>query len=171
MKADPHARLDDVRNAGLGTDRRHPRFFIGFAAVSSRPHREEPQGILGLSPLEVGFLVPPPPFGIPASDPVLRMGGYDRWEEALPGPPPPLHHRMAGLFLTLASYYPARMTLRSTVDSLPRGAVRVRDRHIFRRDQPGGVLVSKARQGTALAPRRIGNLAPEFSRSSCPLPW
>ncbi|MBE0569225.1 MAG: MFS transporter [Deltaproteobacteria bacterium] len=87
-------------------------FFIGFAAVSLfGPTAKSLKGIMGLGPLEVGFLVAAPSL----SGSLLRIP-FSAWVDTTGGKKPFLILLllsivgMAGLSLTLGSYYPARMT-------------------------------------------------------------
>lgn len=87
-------------------------FFIGFAAVSLfGPTAKSLKGIMGLGPLEVGFLVAAPSL----SGSLLRIP-FSAWVDTTGGKKPFLVLLllsivgMAGLFLILDAYYPARMT-------------------------------------------------------------
>lgn len=87
-------------------------FFIGFAAVSLfGPTAKNLKGVLGLSPLEVGFLVATPSL----SGSLLRIP-FSAWVDTTGGKKPFLVLLvlsivgMAGLYLTLDNFYPARMT-------------------------------------------------------------
>ena len=87
-------------------------FFIGFAAVSLfGPTAKSLKGIMGLGPLEVGFLVAAPSL----SGSLLRIP-FSAWVDTNGGKKPFLVllllsiAGMTGLFLTLHSCYPARMT-------------------------------------------------------------
>jgi len=87
-------------------------FFVGFAAVSLfGPTAKSLKGIMGLSPLEVGFLVAAPSL----SGSLLRIP-FSAWVDTTGGKKPFLVLLflsivgMSGLFLTLHSFYPDRMT-------------------------------------------------------------
>jgi NNP family nitrate/nitrite transporter-like MFS transporter len=87
-------------------------FFIGFAAVSLfGPTAKSLKGIMGLGPLEIGFLVAVPSL----SGSLLRIP-FSAWVDTTGGKKPFLILLllsivgMAGLFLTLHTYYPDRMT-------------------------------------------------------------
>jgi NNP family nitrate/nitrite transporter-like MFS transporter len=87
-------------------------FFIGFAAVSLfGPTAKNLKGIMDLGPLEVGFLVAAPSL----SGSLLRIP-FSAWVDTTGGKKPFLVLLllsiigMSGLFLTLRSFYPARMT-------------------------------------------------------------
>ncbi|HSL92198.1 MAG TPA: MFS transporter [Candidatus Limnocylindrales bacterium] len=87
-------------------------FFIGFAAVSLfGPTAKSLKGILDLGPLGVGFLVAVPSL----SGSLLRIP-FSAWVDTTGGRKPFLVLLllsivgMAGLFLTLHSFYPDRMT-------------------------------------------------------------
>jgi NNP family nitrate/nitrite transporter-like MFS transporter len=112
MKAEPHAGLTTFGTPAQGLAGATLGFFIGFAAVSLfGPTAKNLKGILGLSPLEVGFLVAAPSL----SGSLLRIP-FSAWVDTTGGKKPFLVLLllsiigMAGLFLTLRSYYPARMT-------------------------------------------------------------
>jgi len=109
-----------VSNAGFGTIGTPVQgltgatlgFFIGFAAVSLfGPTAKSLKGIMGLGPLEVGFLVAAPSL----SGSLLRIP-FSAWVDTTGGKKPFLVLLllsiigMTGLALTLGSYYPARMT-------------------------------------------------------------
>ena len=87
-------------------------FFIGFAAVSLfGPTAKNLKGIMGLGPLEVGFLVAAPSL----SGSLLRIP-FSAWVDTTGGKKPFLVLLflsiigMTGLFVTLHSCYPDRMT-------------------------------------------------------------
>jgi NNP family nitrate/nitrite transporter-like MFS transporter len=112
MRDEPHAGfrargspIQGLTGATLG-------FFVGFAAVSLfGPTAKSLKGIMGLSPLEVGFLVAAPSL----SGSLLRIP-FSAWVDTTGGKKPFLVLLflsivgMSGLFLTLHSYYPDRMT-------------------------------------------------------------
>src|SRR5512141_702452 len=112
MKTEPHAGKTMFGTPAQGLAGATLGFFIGFAAVSLfGPTAKNLKGILGLSPLEVGFLVAAPSL----SGSLLRIP-FSAWVDTTGGKKPFLVLLllsivgMAGLFLTLHSYYPARMT-------------------------------------------------------------
>jgi NNP family nitrate/nitrite transporter-like MFS transporter len=112
MKTDPRAGFTTVGTPARGLAGATLGFFIGFAAVSLfGPTAKSLKGLLGLSPLEVGFLVAAPSL----SGSLLRIP-FSAWVDTSGGKKPFLVLLflsllgMAGLFLTLRSYYPARMT-------------------------------------------------------------
>jgi NNP family nitrate/nitrite transporter-like MFS transporter len=112
MKTEPHAGFSTIGTPARGLTGATLGFFIGFAAVSLfGPTAKSLKGILGLSPLEVGFLVAAPSL----SGSLLRIP-FSAWVDTTGGKKPFLVLLflsiigMAGLFLTLRSYYPARMT-------------------------------------------------------------
>src|SRR4030066_803177 len=87
----------------------------------------------------------PLPFGVAAPDPVFGRGLPHGGKEAVPGPPPAFHPRDGRTFSDPPLLLPGPdASLVLPADPLPRGVVRVRDRHIFRRDQPGCLLVPEA---------------------------
>jgi NNP family nitrate/nitrite transporter-like MFS transporter len=139
-------------------------FFIGFAAVSLfGPTAKSIKGILGLGPLEIGFLVAAPSL----SGSLLRIP-FSAWVDTTGGKKPFLVllllsiAGMAGLFLTLHTFYPARMTPSFYPLILLLGVLCGCGIATF---SVGIGQVSywypKARQGTALGTYAgIGNLAP-----------
>jgi NNP family nitrate/nitrite transporter-like MFS transporter len=112
MGTEPRAGFSTIGTPAQGLAGATLGFFIGFAAVSLfGPTAKSLKGILGLSPLEVGFLVAAPSL----SGSLLRIP-FSAWADTTGGKKPFLVLLllsivgMAGLFLTLRSYYPARMT-------------------------------------------------------------
>jgi NNP family nitrate/nitrite transporter-like MFS transporter len=112
MKDEPHGSLATIGTPAGGLAGATLGFFIGFAAVSLfGPTAKSLKGIMGLGPLEVGFLVAAPSL----SGSLLRIP-FSAWVDTTGGKKPFLVLLllsilgMAGLFLTLRSYYPARMT-------------------------------------------------------------
>lgn len=112
MKAEPRASYTTIGTPVQGLTGATLGFFIGFAAVSLfGPTAKSLKGIMGLSPLEVGFLVAAPSL----SGSLLRIP-FSAWVDTTGGKKPFLVLLllsilgMAGLSLTLGSYYPARMT-------------------------------------------------------------
>ena len=112
MKTESQAGFPTIGTPTQGLTGATLGFFIGFAAVSLfGPTAKGLKGILGLTPLEVGFLVAAPSL----SGSLLRIP-FSAWVDTTGGKKPFLVLLllsiigMAGLFLTLRSYYPARMT-------------------------------------------------------------
>jgi NNP family nitrate/nitrite transporter-like MFS transporter len=112
MKAEPRASFTTIGTPVQGLTGATLGFFIGFAAVSLfGPTAKSLKGIMGLGPLEVGFLVAAPSL----SGSLLRIP-FSAWVDTTGGKKPFLVLLllsilgMAGLSLTLGSYYPARMT-------------------------------------------------------------
>jgi MFS transporter, NNP family, nitrate/nitrite transporter len=112
MKTEPRASFTTIGTPVQGLTGATLGFFIGFAAVSLfGPTAKSLKGIMGLSPLEVGFLVAAPSL----SGSLLRIP-FSAWVDTTGGKKPFLVLLflsilgMAGLSLTLGSYYPARMT-------------------------------------------------------------
>lgn len=112
MRAEPHAVFTTIGTPAQGLAGATLGFFIGFAAVSLfGPTAKSLKGIMGLGPLEVGFLVAAPSL----SGSLLRIP-FSAWVDTTGGRKPFLVLLvlsiigMAGLFLTLHSYYPGRMT-------------------------------------------------------------
>jgi NNP family nitrate/nitrite transporter-like MFS transporter len=108
VKAEPRAGFSTIGTPAQGLAGATLGFFIGFAAVSLfGPTAKSLKGILGLSPLEVGFLVAAPSL----SGSLLRIP-FSAWVDTTGGKKPFLVLLllsiigMAGLFLTLRSYYP-----------------------------------------------------------------
>jgi NNP family nitrate/nitrite transporter-like MFS transporter len=112
MKTEPRASFTTIGTPVQGLTGATLGFFIGFAAVSLfGPTAKSLKGIMGLGPLEVGFLVAAPSL----SGSLLRIP-FSAWVDTTGGKKPFLVLLllsilgMAGLSLTLGSYYPARMT-------------------------------------------------------------
>lgn len=112
MRAEPNAVFTTIGTPAQGLAGATLGFFIGFAAVSLfGPTAKSLKGIMGLGPLEVGFLVAAPSL----SGSLLRIP-FSAWVDTTGGRKPFLVLLvlsiigMAGLFLTLHSYYPGRMT-------------------------------------------------------------
>ena len=112
MKSEPRAGFTTIGTPVQGLTGATLGFFIGFAAVSLfGPTAKSLKGIMGLGPLEVGFLVAAPSL----SGSLLRIP-FSAWVDTTGGKKPFLVLLllsilgMAGLSLTLGSYYPARMT-------------------------------------------------------------
>ncbi|MBW6503063.1 MFS transporter [bacterium] len=112
MKTEPQASFTTIGTPFQGLTGATLGFFIGFAAVSLfGPTAKSLKGIMGLGPLEVGFLVAAPSL----SGSLLRIP-FSAWVDTTGGKKPFLVLLflsilgMAGLSLTLGSYYPARMT-------------------------------------------------------------
>jgi NNP family nitrate/nitrite transporter-like MFS transporter len=112
MKAALHTVHETAGTPGRGLAGATLGFFIGFAAVSLfGPTAKSLKGIMGLGPLEVGFLVAAPSL----SGSLLRIP-FSAWVDTTGGKKPFLVLLllsiigMTGLALTLGSYYPARMT-------------------------------------------------------------
>ncbi|MGE5284433.1 MAG: MFS transporter [Actinomycetota bacterium] len=112
MKTEPRASFTTIGTPAQGLTGATLGFFIGFAAVSLfGPTAKSLKGIMGLDPLEVGFLVAAPSL----SGSLLRIP-FSAWVDTTGGKKPFLVLLllsilgMAGLSLTLGSFYPARMT-------------------------------------------------------------
>ena len=112
LKAALHPGHETVGTPGQGLAGATLGFFIGFAAVSLfGPTAKSLRGILDLTPLEIGFLVAVPSL----SGSLLRIP-FSAWVDTTGGRKPFLVLLllsivgMAGLFLTLQYFYPARMT-------------------------------------------------------------
>jgi NNP family nitrate/nitrite transporter-like MFS transporter len=112
MKAALHTVHETAGTPGRGLAGATLGFFIGFAAVSLfGPTAKSLKGIMGLGPLEIGFLVAVPSL----SGSLLRIP-FSAWVDTTGGKKPFLILLllsivgMAGLFLTLQSFYPDRMT-------------------------------------------------------------
>jgi NNP family nitrate/nitrite transporter-like MFS transporter len=112
MRDEPHAGFRARGTPGQGLTGATLGFFVGFAAVSLfGPTAKSLKGIMGLSPLEVGFLVAAPSL----SGSLLRIP-FSAWVDTTGGKKPFLVLLflsiigMSGLFLTLRSFYPDRMT-------------------------------------------------------------
>src|SRR5512147_2650035 len=112
MKAEPHAGLTTFGTPAGGLTGATLGFFVGFAAVSLfGPTAKSLKGIMGLGPLEIGFLVAAPSL----SGSLLRIP-FSAWVDTTGGKKPFLVLLffsivgMSGLFLTLQSFYPHRMT-------------------------------------------------------------
>jgi len=112
MKGDPHPGFRTTGTPGQGLTGATLGFFVGFAAVSLfGPTAKSLKGIMGLGPLEVGFLVAAPSL----SGSLLRIP-FSAWVDTTGGKKPFLVLLflsivgMTGLFLTLRSFYPDRMT-------------------------------------------------------------
>ena len=111
-KDEPHGNLATTGTPARGLTGATLGFFIGFAAVSLfGPTAKSLKGIMGLGPLEVGFLVAAPSL----SGSLLRIP-FSAWVDTTGGKKPFLVllllsiAGMTGLFLTLHACYPARMT-------------------------------------------------------------
>ncbi|MBP2677353.1 MAG: narT, partial [Deltaproteobacteria bacterium] len=112
MKVESNAGFGTIGTPVQGLTGATLGFFIGFAAVSLfGPTAKSLKGIMGLGPLEVGFLVAAPSL----SGSLLRIP-FSAWVDTTGGKKPFLVLLllsiigMTGLALTLGSYYPARMT-------------------------------------------------------------
>lgn len=112
MKTSGPAEFPTVGSPAQGLAGATLGFFIGFAAVSLfGPTAKSLGGILALSPLEVGLLVAAPSL----SGSLLRIP-FSAWVDTTGGRKPFLVLLvlsivgMAGLFLTLRTYYPGGMT-------------------------------------------------------------
>ena len=112
MKDESHGGFATIGTPARGLTGATLGFFIGFAAVSLfGPTAKSLKGIMGLGPLEVGFLVAAPSL----SGSLLRIP-FSAWVDTNGGKKPFLVllllsiAGMTGLFLTLHSCYPARMT-------------------------------------------------------------
>jgi len=112
MKDEPHSGFRATGTPIQGLAGATLGFFIGFAAVSLfGPTAKSLKGIMGLGPLEVGFLVAAPSL----SGSLLRIP-FSAWVDTTGGKKPFLVLfllsivGMSGLFLTLHSCYPERMT-------------------------------------------------------------
>lgn len=182
MRGEPNAVFTTIGTPGQGLAGATLGFFIGFAAVSLfGPTAKSLKGIMGLTPLEVGFLVAAPSL----SGSLLRIP-FSAWVDTTGGRKPFLVLLvlsiigMAGLFLTLHSFYPARMTRSFYPLILVLGVFCGCGIATF---SVGIGQVAywypKARQGTALgAYAGIGNLAPgiftlllPFALLTMGLPW
>jgi NNP family nitrate/nitrite transporter-like MFS transporter len=164
LKAALHPGRETAGTPGQGLAGATLGFFIGFAAVSLfGPTAKSLKGIMGLGPLEIGFLVAAPSL----SGSLLRIP-FSAWVDTTGGKKPFLILLllsivgMAGLFLTLHYFYPARMTPSFYPLVLALGVLCGCGIATF---SVGIGQVSywypKARQGTALgAYAGIGNLAP-----------
>ncbi|MDP2657884.1 MAG: MFS transporter, partial [Candidatus Deferrimicrobium sp.] len=164
MRAEPNAVFTTIGTPAQGLAGATLGFFIGFAAVSLfGPTAKSLKGIMGLGPLEVGFLVAAPSL----SGSLLRIP-FSAWVDTTGGKKPFLVLLvlsiigMAGLFLTLHSYYPGRMTRSFYPLILVLGVLCGCGIATF---SVGVGQVAywypKARQGTALGTYAgIGNLAP-----------
>jgi NNP family nitrate/nitrite transporter-like MFS transporter len=112
MRDESHAGFRARGTPGRGLAGATLGFFVGFAAVSLfGPTAKSLKGIMGLSPLEVGFLVAAPSL----SGSLLRIP-FSAWVDTTGGKKPFLVLLflsivgMSGLFLTLHFFYPDRMT-------------------------------------------------------------
>src|SRR5512134_2076305 len=112
MKVESNAGFGTIGTPVQGLTGATIGFFIGFAAVSLfGPTAKSLRGILGLGPLEVGFLVAAPSL----SGSLLRIP-FSAWVDTTGGKKPFLVllflsiAGMTGLFVTLHSCYPDRMT-------------------------------------------------------------
>jgi NNP family nitrate/nitrite transporter-like MFS transporter len=164
VKVAPPPVHDTVGTPGRGLAGATLGFFIGFAAVSLfGPTAKSLKGIMGLGPLEIGFLVAAPSL----SGSLLRIP-FSAWVDTTGGKKPFLVllllsiAGMAGLFLTLHTFFPARMTPSFYPLILLLGVLCGCGIATF---SVGIGQVSywypKARQGTALGVYAgIGNLAP-----------
>ena len=109
MKDESHGNFATIGTPARGLTGATLGFFIGFAAVSLfGPTAKSLKGIMGLGPLEVGFLVAAPSL----SGSLLRIP-FSAWVDTNGGKKPFLVllllsiAGMTGLFLTLHSWYPA----------------------------------------------------------------
>ncbi|MGE5790638.1 MAG: MFS transporter [Syntrophaceae bacterium] len=112
MKVESNAGFGTIGTPVQGLTGATLGFFIGFAAVSLfGPTAKSLKGIMGLGPLEVGFLVAAPSL----SGSLLRIP-FSAWVDTTGGKKPFLVLLllsiigMTGLALTLGSYYPAQIT-------------------------------------------------------------